>query len=157
MPPDPSTETMRAVGVVRFGGPDGLEVVQVPTPHAGAGEIRMRVRAVAVSPSDVLIRHGRTPTTPGHMVIPGTDAAGVVDEIGPGAVTDLAVGDAVMAYVHPLGPDGGAYAEHVVLPADWVVRAPRGATSAEAATLPLNGLEGTDDAPGVQREPSKGD
>lgn len=55
-----------------------------------------------------------------------------------------------MAYVHPLGPDGGAYAEHVVLPADWVVHAPRGATSAEAATLPLNGLEGTDDAPGVQ-------
>jgi NADPH:quinone reductase-like Zn-dependent oxidoreductase len=45
-----------------------------------------------------------------------------------------------MAYVHPLDPDGGAYAEHVVLPADWVVRAPAGNDHAGAATLAMNGL-----------------
>jgi hypothetical protein len=63
----------------------------------------------------------------------------VLEEVGEGADTDLAVGEHVMAIVLPLGPRG-AYAEHVVVPVESVVRAPAGASDVEAATLPMNGL-----------------
>lgn len=71
--------------------------------------------------------------------VPGMDVAGVVDEIGEGTVTDLRVGDDVMAIVLPSGSHGG-YSELLALPAGSVVRIPKGATYAEACTLPMNGL-----------------
>ena len=49
---------MRAVGVREFGGPEALEVVDLPEPHAGAGQIRIRVHAAAVNPTDTLTRSG---------------------------------------------------------------------------------------------------
>ncbi|GAA3776555.1 quinone oxidoreductase family protein [Micromonospora maritima] len=133
---------MRAIGLLRHGGPEVLEVVERPTPHAGAGKVRIRVRATTVNPADTLIRSGVTPirqrgTEP---VIPGLDVAGTIDEIGPGTSGRLAVGDRVMAMVNPTRPAGGGYAEWVVLPESWVVPAPVGASHAEAATLPTNGL-----------------
>jgi NADPH:quinone reductase-like Zn-dependent oxidoreductase len=67
------------------------------------------------------------------------DAAGVLDEIGEGVETDLAVGDAVMAIVVPTGAHG-AYTESLVVPAASVARSPAGASHAEASTLPMNGL-----------------
>src|SRR3954447_9105389 len=67
------------------------------------------------------------------------DVAGVVDEIGDGVRTDLAVGDRAMGVVVPSGAHGG-YRESLVLPADSVVRAPKGASDVEASTLPMNGL-----------------
>ncbi|SDO65197.1 NADPH:quinone reductase [Actinacidiphila guanduensis] len=133
---------MKAVALQRFGGPDVLRVHELPDRHAGPGEIRVRVRAAAVSPADTLIRAGAAaPLLQGPPpYVPGLDAAGVVDEIGPGSRTGLAVGDPVVALVNPTRPAGGAYAEHVVLPAAYVVRAPRGAGHAEASALPLNAL-----------------
>ncbi|GAA4591938.1 NADP-dependent oxidoreductase [Planotetraspora phitsanulokensis] len=132
---------MKAVGAFAFGGPEVLRVVDVPEPHAGPGEVRIRVHAAAVNPADTLMRAGLVPL-PGVRppYIPGQDAAGVVDAIGEGAVTGLRIGDRVMAMAIPTGPRGGAYAEHVVLPASWVTRAPAGTSHAEAATLPMNGL-----------------
>ncbi|MEU5645234.1 zinc-binding dehydrogenase [Streptomyces milbemycinicus] len=67
------------------------------------------------------------------------EAAGVVDQIGTGTDTDLGVGDHAMAIVLADGSHG-AYAEHVVVPAESVVRAPHGASDAQAASLPMNGL-----------------
>ena len=67
------------------------------------------------------------------------DIAGVIDEIGPGAETELAVDTAVMAMVVPLA-DHGAYRESIVLSLDSVVKAPEGFSHAEASTLPMNGL-----------------
>ncbi|MGS2618837.1 NADP-dependent oxidoreductase [Micromonospora sp. LZ34] len=133
---------MRAVGFFRHGGPEMLGVVEWPTPHAGPGEVRIRVRAAAVNPSDTLIRAGLTPVRQhgSAPVIPGSDIAGTIDEIGPGTITDLALGDHVMALVNPTRPAGGGYAEHVALPEHFVVPAPAGVSHAEAATLPLNGL-----------------
>ncbi|MDG9678445.1 NADP-dependent oxidoreductase [Micromonospora sp. DH14] len=133
---------MKAIGLLRHGGPEVLEVVERPTPHAGPGEVRIRVRATTVNPADTLIRAGVTPirqrgTEP---VIPGLDVAGTVDEIGPGTSPRLAVGDRVMAMVNPTRPAGGGYAEWIVLPESWVVPAPAGSSHAEAATLPTNGL-----------------
>ncbi len=134
---------MRAVGVREFGGPEALEVVDLPEPHAGAGQVRIRVHAAAVNPTDTLTRSGaraeRLAAAGPPPYVPGMDAAGVVDEIGVDTFTDLQVGDRVMAIVVPTASDG-AYGEHVVVPADSVVRAPAGSTHAEAATLPMNGL-----------------
>lgn len=135
---------MKAVGVFRYGGPEVLEVVDLPVPEVGPGQIRIRVHAASVNPSDILLRTGFTDSmlagrlTPPYR--PGMDAAGVVDAIAPDAATDLHVGDRVMAIVIPIDPSGGAYAEYVVVDARQVVRAPAGTTHAEAATLPMNGL-----------------
>jgi NADPH:quinone reductase-like Zn-dependent oxidoreductase len=68
------------------------------------------------------------------------EAAGVVDAVGPGIEHRFAVGDRVTAFVLPIDPRGGAYAEFVVAAAERVVHSPSGATDTEAATLPMNGL-----------------
>ena len=128
--------------MIEFGGPEVLQVVDLPEAHAAAGEVRIRVYAAAVNPTDTSLRDGaraealRKDPPP---YIPGMDAAGVIDEIGAGSATDLAVGDAVMAMVIPTGSHG-AYRESIVLAADSVARAPAGSTHVEAATLPMNGL-----------------
>lgn len=133
---------MRGVGVVEFGGPEALQVVDLPEVHAGPGELRIRVHAATVNPTDTFVRSGaradalRKDPPP---YIPGMDAAGVLDEVGADTSTDLAVGDAVMAMVIPSGSHG-AYRESIVLAADAVVRAPAGSTHVEASTLPMNGL-----------------
>ncbi|GID33409.1 NADP-dependent oxidoreductase [Paractinoplanes brasiliensis] len=142
---------MRAVALTEFGGPNVLHIIDLPEPHAGPGQVRVRVRAAAVSPADTLLRAGvhaaamRGLTGP---FVPGMDIAGTIDEIGSGTTTELVLGDPVMAMVLPVVPGpggalsyhGGGYAEYVVLPAEWVVRAPQGLDHADAATLPMNGL-----------------
>ncbi len=133
---------MRAVGVTEFGGPEALHVVELPEPQACPGEMRIRVRAAAVNPTDTLIRSGARAQQlkdipPPH--VPGMDVAGVLDQIGADVTTGLRIGDRVMAIVVPSGSHG-AYSEFVVVPAGSVARAPAGATVAEAATLPMNGL-----------------
>jgi NADPH:quinone reductase-like Zn-dependent oxidoreductase len=133
---------MRVVGVREFGGPDALEVVDVPEPHAGPGQVRIRVNAATVNPTDTFVTNGaraeaqRADPPP---YVPGMDAAGVLDEIGDGVDTELRTGDHVMAIVLPKGAHG-AYAEHIVVPVESVARVPLGASDAEASTLPMNGL-----------------
>ncbi|MFJ9910995.1 NADP-dependent oxidoreductase [Actinacidiphila glaucinigra] len=132
---------MKTVGVSQFGGPEALRVFEVPEPHAGPGQVRIRVHAATVNPGDRYLRNGALgPTSPAPPYVPGMEAAGVLDEIGSDVETDLRLGDRVMAMADPRGPLGGAYAQYVVLPAAQVARAPQGATHAEAATLPMNGL-----------------
>jgi NADPH:quinone reductase-like Zn-dependent oxidoreductase len=119
-----------------------LHVVALPDPEPGPGEVRIRVHAAAVNPTDTQLRSGQRAerlknVPPPH--VPGMDAAGVLELVGEGASTGLRVGERVMAIVLPLGPRG-AYAERVVVPASSVVRSPVGASDAEAATLPMNGL-----------------
>ena len=132
---------MRGVGVIEFGEPEVLRIVDLPEVHAGPGEVRIRVHAATVNPTDTYLRNGsraealREVPTP-H--IPGMDAAGLIDEVG-ADVTGLAVGDAVMAMVVPSGSHG-AYRESIVLAADAVTTAPAGSSLVEAATLPMNGL-----------------
>jgi NADPH:quinone reductase-like Zn-dependent oxidoreductase len=133
---------MRAVGVIEFGGPEALQVVDLAEVHAGPGEVRIRVHAATVNPTDTYVRNGdradaQKKDPPPY--VPGMDAAGVIDEVGADTETDLAVGDAVMAMVIPSGSHG-AYRESIVLSADAVVRAPAGSSHAEASTLPMNGL-----------------
>ncbi len=141
-PAERGSWTIRGVGVIEFGGPEALQVVDLPEAHAGPGEARIRVRAATVNPTDTFVRGGGRAEALAKdppPYIPGMDVAGVVDEIGSGTATDLAVGDAVMAMVLPSGSHG-AYRESIVLPADADVRAPVGASLEQASTLPMNGL-----------------
>ena len=130
---------MKIVGVSTFGGPEALEVLEAPEPHAGPGEVRIRVRAAAVSPTDTMLRSGAQDM--GGLeppYIPGMDAAGTVDEVGEGA--GWQIGDEVMALALPRSERGGAYAEYLVAPADSVARIPGGIGLEAASTLPMNGL-----------------
>jgi NADPH2:quinone reductase len=130
---------VKAIGVTEFGGPDAMHVVELPDPEAGPGQVRIRVHAAAVNPTDTGLRSGARAVDVPPPYIPGMDVAGLVEQIGPDTSTDLQVGDHVMAIVVPRGQTGG-YAERVVVPAESVARVPAGATGAEAATLPMNGL-----------------
>jgi NADPH2:quinone reductase len=133
---------MRAIGVTEFGAPETLRVVELPDPQAGPGEVRIRVHAAAVNPTDTGLRSGARAAMLKDIpppYVPGMDVAGVVDQIGPQTETDLRLGEHVMGIVVPSGSHGG-YSELIVLPAESVARVPVGASDAEAATLPMNGL-----------------
>ena len=99
---------MKAVRFDQFGGPEVLEIVDLPNPHPGPGQVRIAVRAAGVNPSDWKKRKGlmdgELPQTIGH------EAAGVVDELGEG-VTDVAAGDRVFGF----SAEGAAQAELAVL------------------------------------------
>ena len=84
---------MRALTYTENGGPEVLHVAAVPEPHAGPGQVRVRVAAAGVNPIDWKLLGGFMPgsETPDRPVVPGFDAAGVVDEVGEG-VTGVAVG-----------------------------------------------------------------
>src|SRR5690349_6042656 len=132
---------MRAAGVTEFGGPEALHLVDVPDEPLGPGEVRLRVAAATVNPTDTHARAGayadRDPVKQPPWV-PGMDVAGEVVEVGEG-VEHVAPGDAVMGIVVPTGAHGG-YREDLVLPGDSVVPAPAGTDVVAASTLPMNGL-----------------
>jgi NADPH:quinone reductase len=133
---------MKAIGVTQFGGPDVLHVVDLPEPEAGPGDMRIRVHAAAVNPTDTVLRSGARAGAFKDVpppYVPGMDVAGVLEQIGEGVQTDLRAGEHVMAIVASRGAHGG-YSERVVVPAESVARVPAAATDAEAATLPMNGL-----------------
>ncbi|WP_435133830.1 NADP-dependent oxidoreductase [Actinacidiphila sp. bgisy144] len=120
---------MRKVSYAEFGGPEVLRLIDAEEPHAGPGQVRVAVRAAGVNPVDWRIREGQKLSA--HPVeLPagvGLDAAGVVDEVGPG-VTGVAVGD------HVFGEGTDTYAEFAVLSA-WA-RMPAGLSFEEAAGYP---------------------
>ena len=117
---------MRAVQYAEFGGPEVLQVVDVPDPHAGPSEVRIAVRAVGVNPIDWKLRSGMM----GGDLPRGTgvEAAGVVDELGDG-VTGVSEGDRVF------GSTANAAAEFAVL--SHFAAMPPGLDFTAAAALPV--------------------
>lgn len=145
---------MQAVLFDRYGPPDVLGVGSAPEPHAGPGEVRITVRTSGVSPVDLALRAGESPSRASLALphIPGVDAAGVVDEAGEG-VEGVAVGDEVFGAVD-VARLGGASA-HLAVLAFWAVKpaalsweeAGAAGTSVETATRALDLLgvrEGAD-------------
>ncbi|MFJ3322756.1 NADP-dependent oxidoreductase [Curtobacterium sp. NPDC086286] len=131
---------MKVVGVEQFGGPEALAVHEAPEPHAGAGSVRIRVQAFAVNPTDTGVRAGQRDSSQASApYVPGMDAAGVIDEVGPD-VSGWEVGDEVMAIALPLSAHGGAYVEELVAPVGSFTRIPRGTSLPLASTVPMNGL-----------------
>ncbi|MGU3409356.1 NADP-dependent oxidoreductase [Microbacterium sp. M1A1_1b] len=131
---------MQVVGVTEFGGPEALAVHEVPEPHAGAGSVRIRVQAFAVNPTDTGVRAGeRDSSQASPPYVPGMDAAGVIDEVGPD-VSGWQVGDAVMAMALPLSTHGGAYVQELVAPVGSFTHVPKDTSIELASTVPMNGL-----------------
>jgi NADPH2:quinone reductase len=123
---------MKAIVVNKTGGPEVLEYSDVETPKPKAGEVLVKIAAVGVNYIDVYHRTGlyKLPTP----FIPGSEAAGVVEELGEG-VTDVAIGDRVAYAMVP-----GAYAEYAAVPAAKLVKMPEGVDFPIAAAAMLQGM-----------------
>lgn len=122
---------MEAIVFEEFGGPGVLGLAQAEEPHAGPGQVRVKVMAAGVNPLDYKIRYGwmeqASPTT--LPSVPGLEFAGIVDEVGEG-VTAASVGDEVLGWTTT-----GAYAQYAL--AESFVLKPAGLDWAEAAALPV--------------------
>jgi NADPH2:quinone reductase len=88
---------MKAIVVRAFGGPEVMQVEEVPAPVPGAGQVTIRVGAVGVNPVDAYIRTGTYARKPSLPYTPGTDIAGTVEQVGSG-VTAVKPGDRVYAH-----------------------------------------------------------
>ncbi len=122
---------MKAIVIARPGGPEVLELRDVPLPEPGSGEVRVRVHATALNRADLLQRRGHYPAPPGVPAdVPGLEVAGTVEALGPGA-TRWKVGDRVFGLV-----GGGGYAEHVVAHERTLAPIPANLDFAHAAAVP---------------------
>jgi len=145
--PEPSTgtsaTTSRAVRLESFGGPEVLELQEVPAPQAGPGQIRVRVTAAGLNPMDWFMTSDADTAARFGLSLPcgfGTDYAGVIDQAGDG-VTGFAAGDRVFG-----GAVSRAIADHVVIDLAGTIaaggaahRTPDGVDDRTAATLTIAG------------------
>jgi NADPH2:quinone reductase len=129
---------MKAVQISRFGGPEVLELVELPTPIPGADQLLVRVHAIGINLADTLTRMDRYAVTPPLPAILGAEAAGVVDAKG-ADVHGFEIGQRVAA---PLFASNslGAYAEFVVIDAALAVPLPDTISFDQAAALMIQGL-----------------
>lgn len=123
---------MRAIQIERNGGPEVLQIRDLPDPVPGAGQALLRVEACGVNFIDIYYREGRYPAK--LPFVPGQEAAGTVLAVGEG-VSGVKAGDRVTWCGVP-----GTYAEMAVAPVDRLVPLPDGLTSLQAATAILQGM-----------------
>lgn len=130
---------MKAVYLVRFGGPEVLQFGDLPDPEPGPGEIVVDVAAASVNAADWKFRSGQYArhSASKFPLIPGRDFSGSVSALGPG-VEDLKVGDAVFG-VLDVGREG-TYAEKLAIKAAIVAKKPSALSHIEAAAVALTGL-----------------
>jgi NADPH2:quinone reductase len=126
------TATYRAVMLTGKGGPEVLQVVELPVPEPGPGELRVRVRAAGVGATDLMMLKGGYPFAPKIPFVPGYEVAGVVDAIGTG-VTGFEVGQRVAALTVY-----GSFAELLVRGAEHFIPIPGGVSDRDAAAVILN-------------------
>ncbi|MET9604560.1 NADP-dependent oxidoreductase [Streptomyces sp. NPDC006512] len=129
---------MRAAVVNGFGGPERVEIAEVPVPVPAAGQIRIRVHAAGVNPVDGAVRSGVFGGE-GQRLGLGWDVAGEIDEVGPG-VSGWEAGQRVVGLQYGPVKPLGTHAEYAVLDASAVAVAPASVDAAAAAALPLSGL-----------------
>jgi NADPH2:quinone reductase len=123
---------MKAIQIHETGGPEVLDLAELPIPQPGPGQVLIRVEAVGVNFIEVYFRKGTYKAA--LPLTPGSEAAGTVEELGPG-VTGFATGDLV-ASVGVLG----SYAEYALVPATQLVKVPAGLTPEQAAAAMLQGM-----------------
>jgi len=129
---------MKAIVVRSAGGPEVLELREVPDPVPADGEVVIEVRATALNRADLLQRRGVYPPPPGASSVLGLECAGVVAELGPG-VSSACVGDRVMALL-----PGGGYAERVTVHERLCLPIPERLSFEQAAAVPEAFLTATE-------------
>ncbi|WP_245372631.1 quinone oxidoreductase family protein [Rhizobium leguminosarum] len=143
---------MKAVQFTRFGPPDVLEVVELPVPEPGPGEVLVRVRAAGVNFFEVLMRADRYAATPDLPMFPGVEVAGIIERAGPGADRSH-IGMRVAVPLFAIGRGSGGYAEFVAVDGGAVVQLPDAISFAAAAGLMVQGLTASHL---LRRSPAKG-
>ena len=123
---------MIAIQIQQTGGPEVLKLADLPIPEPGPGQVLIRVEAIGVNFIEIYFRKGVYKAA--LPLVPGSEAAGTVEELGPG-VTGFAAGDAV-ASVSVLG----SYAEYALVSAASLVKVPAGLTMEQAAAAMLQGM-----------------
>jgi NADPH2:quinone reductase len=128
---------MKAIIMTALGGPEVLQLSDIPEPTVGPGQILVRLHAAGVNPLDYKVRKtGHLGFGPGKVI--GFDAAGIVEQVGPGG-TSFKPGDRVF-----YSPDAGGYAQFNTVSADVVAPMPPGLSFEQAAALPLAGMTACD-------------
>lgn len=123
---------MRAIRVHDYGGPEVLRLEDLPVPEPGPGEARVKIAAAGVNFIDIYHRSGQYKGT--LPMIPGMEASGIVDAVGPD-VSDVQVGDRVVYAMRQ-----GAYAEYAIVPATMLAPVPAGIDLHQAAAVMLQGM-----------------
>jgi NADPH:quinone reductase len=123
---------MKAIQLQQIGGPEVLQLAELPIPEPGPGQVLIRVEATGVNFVEIYFRKGVYKTS--LPFVPGSEAAGTVEELGPG-VTGFEAGDSV-ASVSVLG----SYAEYALVAAASLVKVPEGLTMEQAAAAMLQGM-----------------
>jgi len=122
---------LKAVLVSEPGGPEKLELVDVPDPRPGPGEVAIEIHASALNRADLLQRRGLYPPPPFTTEILGLECAGVISELGPDCSGSARVGERVMVLL-----GGGGYAERVVVPEALAMKVPDALSFEQAAAIP---------------------
>ncbi|HEX5431573.1 MAG TPA: NADP-dependent oxidoreductase [Bryobacteraceae bacterium] len=132
-------QTMKAVRIHEYGGPEVLRYEDAPRPEPEAGEVLVRVHAAAINPVDWKIRAGYVRDWMKYSLpmIPGWDFSGVIESIGP-EVNGWKTGDEV--YGRPDLSRNGAYAEYIAVRAGEIALKPKSLDHVHAAAIPLAGL-----------------
>lgn len=146
---------MRAIAIERFGGPERLQAMDLPRPAPDRGEVLIRVVSAGVNPVDHEIREGLLADRIPHAfpLIPGWDAAGVVEGLGQ-AADRFRKGDRAWTFARKAVVQWGCYAEFVSVPQDQVAPMPARLLYEEAAAMPaaaLTAFQCLFDSPGVER------
>ena len=123
---------MKAIQIHTTGGPEVLQLVDLPIPEPGPGQVLMRVEAVGVNFVEIYFRKGTYKAT--LPLTPGSEAAGTVEKLGPG-VSGFEEGDLV-ASVSVLG----SYAEYALVPAAQLIKVPSRLSPEQAAATLLQGM-----------------
>jgi NADPH2:quinone reductase len=124
--------TYRAVMLTKKGGPEVLQVVELPIEPPGPGQLRVRVRAAGVGSTDLIMLTGSYLYAPKIPFVPGYEVAGVVDAIGAG-VTGFEIGERVAALTVY-----GSFAELLIREAEHFLPIPEGVSDRDAAAVILN-------------------
>lgn len=132
---------MKAALIREFGGPETLQIADLPRPEPGPGEVLVKIAAAGVNPVDWKIREGYLDGRIPHKfpVVLGWDLAGEVVELGVG-ITTLQKGDQVWSYCRQEIVQNGTYTEYIALPEQLVAPRPKNLSAIEAATVPLAAL-----------------
>lgn len=123
---------MQAIQIQEAGGPEVLKLVELPIPTPGPGQVLIRVEAIGVNFIEIYFRKGQYKAS--FPLVPGSEAAGTVEELGPG-VQGFAAGELVASTSVV-----GSYAEYALVPAAQLVKVPAGLSPEKAAAAMLQGM-----------------